>query len=405
MQRGATPDYDEKSPFLIVNQSCLSSYELRWDKRKGCAPLTARKGRFKVGDLLVASTGLGVLGKCALADADGYCDTHVSIVRCKSALDAEYLYWWISGHYETVNSLFAMGATKQTELQKEAFLAHAIPMPEPAERRQICDFLRRECEMLARRDEALDQKAAALLELKSAVRDQFAFRGLSATRLRRSELEWHGDVPESWAFDRLGNLFREATDLGHPELPVLSVSIHTGISDRELSDAEMDRKVNRSEDRGIYKRVKPGDIVYNQMRAWQGGFGVARVEGLVSPAYVVARPRRPVAPRYVEHLLRTPRAVEEMRRRSRGIIDFRLRLYWDEFKDICIPVPPLAEQGAIADKVDRELDLVDRHVEVLGDMRTAIAEQRGSLIFDAVTGRIDVAGHAGAGSPKFARAA
>ena len=252
MRRGATPDYDDKSPFLIVNQSCLSSYELRWDKRKGCAPLTARKGRFKAGDLLLASTGLGVLGKCALADADGYCDTHVSIVRCKNSFDAEYLYWWVSGHYETVNSLFAMGATKQTELQKEAFLAHAVPMPELPERRLICEFLRRECNMLSHRDEALDQKAAALMELKSALRDQFAFRGLGASKLRQSELEWHGEVSKDWTFDRIGNLFREAVDLGHPELPVLSVSIHTGISDRELSDAEMDRKVNRSEDRGIY---------------------------------------------------------------------------------------------------------------------------------------------------------
>ncbi len=42
-------------------------------------------------------------------------------------------------------------------------------------------------------------------------------------------------------------------------------------------------------DRSKYKRAVKGDIAYNMMRMWQGAVGVAPVDGLISPAYVVAR--------------------------------------------------------------------------------------------------------------------
>ena len=42
----------------------------------------------------------------------------------------------------------------------------------------------------------------------------------------------------------------------------------------------------------------------------------------------------------------------EMQRYSRGIADFRLRLYWPEFKNIKIPCPPLEEQRAIAKGIE-----------------------------------------------------
>jgi len=388
MARGAHPEYAEKTGFFVVNQGAISSYALEAARMRECKPLSGHKGRFLKGDLLIASTGEGVLGKCALAPNGGYGDSHTSIVRCKTAADAEFLFWWVAGHYDTINSLFALGATKQTELQKAAFLSHPIRMPPPAMRERISKFLRDECAILDRRCEALAKKKELLRELKSSVREEWTFGGSARGQKRASPVEWHGVIPAAWGVERLGNLFVEASEFGHGHLPVLSVSIHSGISDKELGDEELDRKVNRSEDRSIYKRVLPGDVVYNQMRAWQGGFGVARVEGLVSPAYVVARPRKNVSPEFVEHMLRTPRAIEEMRRRSRGITDFRLRLYWDEFKDIVIPYPPRSDQVTIAAEVDARLEIVDGEIKVIDELIEALGKQRESLVFDAVNGKI-----------------
>jgi type I restriction enzyme S subunit len=164
---------------------------------------------------------------------------------------------------------------------------------------------------------------------------------------KNSGVEWLGEVPEHWEVKRIATLYTEVVEQGHDQLPVLSVSIHDGVSDSELSEEEMERKVVRSEDKSKYKRVAPGDLVYNMMRAWQGAFGSVAVEGMVSPAYIVARPQTDLPSQWVEYLLRTDYAVNEIKRFSRGITDFRLRLYWDEFKNLRISTPHVSELSGI----------------------------------------------------------
>jgi type I restriction enzyme S subunit len=207
-----------------------------------------------------------------------------------------------------------------------------------------------------------------------------------------SGVEWLGDVPEHWEVRRLGVLFREVNEQGKNDLPILSVSIHDGVSDKEMAEEELDRKVTRSDDRTKYKRVAAGDLVYNMMRAWQGGFGTVAVEGMVSPAYVVARPRSELVTSYVEHVLRTPAAVEQMRRHSRGITDFRLRLYWDEFKNISVPVPPPREVRDICAAIDGLAKQAEALEAEAHSAITLLQERRSALISAAVTGQIDARG-------------
>lgn len=391
MQRGTQPQYADGTDFFITNQSCLSTYCFRSEKRKECEPIFGKKGRYRSGDILIASTGEGVLGKCVLADHDGFADSHVSILRLKKLHSAAFLNYLLSISYELINSRFAKGSTKQTELQRDQFLAHFVAWPTYHQQCQIGDWLELQTNRIDRRREMLAKKRELLQDLKRSVTEEATFRGIAkGLEMRDSKIEWMGQVPSHWTIVRIGSLFREAADAGVDGLPMLSVSIHTGISDKELDDDEMERKVSRSEDRTIYKRVKPGDLVYNQMRAWQGAFGAAKIEGLVSPAYVVARPGRAVVPRFVEYLLRAPAAMEEIRRRSRGITDFRLRLYWNEFKNIRIALPPLTEQGQIAAFLDRKLSQINRQIDLIGQLDDLLTQQRKALIFEAVTGRIDL---------------
>ncbi|MCB1086275.1 MAG: restriction endonuclease subunit S [Verrucomicrobiae bacterium] len=200
-----------------------------------------------------------------------------------------------------------------------------------------------------------------------------------------SGVEWLGEVPGHWEVRRIGSLFHEVNEAGDEALPILCVSIHDGVSDRELDENEMERKVSRSEDRSKYKKVLPGDLVYNMMRAWQGGFGAVAVDGMVSPAYVVARPRESVPTFLVEQLLRTPNAVEEMRRHSRGITDFRLRLYWGEFKEIAVTLPPAHERTAISAFLERETAKIDALVAEQQRLIELLKEKRQAVISHVVT--------------------
>jgi type I restriction enzyme, S subunit len=113
---------------------------------------------------------------------------------------------------------------------------------------------------------------------------------------------------------------------------------------------------------------------------------------MVSPAYVVARPKRPLQTAYIEHVLRTPQAIEQMRRHSRGVTDFRLRLYWDEFKNIRVPVPPQSEVSSICKAIAKIGEAFSALSSACEASIALLQEHRTALISAAVTGQIDVRG-------------
>ena len=158
-----------------------------------------------------------------------------------------------------------------------------------------------------------------------------------------------GRIPAHWQVFRNGRLFAQRNETGFGALPILEVSLRTGVRVRDMDN--MKRKQVMS-DREKYKRAAQGDIAYNMMRMWQGAVGVAPVDGLVSPAYVVVRPFPDVDCRYYSYLFRTAAYMNEVDAYSRGIVKDRNRLYWQDFKRMPSPVPPVDEQRQIASFLD-----------------------------------------------------
>ncbi|GGG39179.1 hypothetical protein GCM10010964_28440 [Caldovatus sediminis] len=322
------------------------------------------------------------------------CGYHLALLRPVSGvIDGAFLFWAFKAPETLAQcSVRAQGITR-FGLSSGAIGDVLVPLPPPAEQRAIAAFLDRECGKIDALVAEQERLIALLKEKRQAVISHAVTKGLDPTApMKDSGVAWLGPVPAHWEVRRLGTLFVEAADEGEHDLPVLSVSIHDGVSDRELPDEELERKVTRSDNRSKYKKVQPGDLVYNMMRAWQGGFGTVAVPGMVSPAYVVARPKTSTRTAFVELLLRTPCAVEEMRRHSRGVTDFRLRLYWEEFKDIKVVLPPLEEQNTILGFIEAETKKLDTLTTEAERAIALLKERRAALISAAVTGRIDVRG-------------
>jgi type I restriction enzyme S subunit len=193
-------------------------------------------------------------------------------------------------------------------------------------------------------------------------------------RIRRGEVPEKyrkratGIVPCDWAEYSLGEIYKERKLAGDPKLPILTVSIHSGVSDGTLTEDELGKKVKRIEDKTQYKTAKAGDLVFNMMRAWQGAIGVARSDGLVSPAYIVANPEHEVFPLFMDYYMKQPRMVNMIHRQSYGVTDFRLRLYWDSFAQIQVSLPSIAEQKRIVEILstqDKIIELLEKKVEQL----------------------------------------
>lgn len=280
-------------------------------------------------------------------------------------------------------------AAAQPGLAVERIRVLRLPTPPLAEQHAIAHFLDHTDRRIQRYIQAKRRLIALLHEQRQAIIQRAVTRGVDPNvRLKDSGVPWIGHVPEHWEVTRCGRLFRERVQTGRADLPILSVSLRTGVTVRNPGNVGEKKQI--MSDRSKYKVAIQGDVAYNMMRMWQGAVGVAPVDGLVSPAYVVAAPFQSTNTHFFSHLFRTKDFMHEANIASRGIVMDRNRLYWDSFKQIAVPTPPPVEQDAIVQSIHLRTSSLDRALTAAEREIALLREYRARLIADVVTGQLDV---------------
>lgn len=204
-----------------------------------------------------------------------------------------------------------------------------------------------------------------------------------------SGVQWLGSVPAHWLILPNRTLFTEVKDRDHPKESLLSVTIRKGVVRQEDLLANTSKKDSSNEDKSKYKLVQPLDIAYNKMRAWQGAIGVSNYRGIVSPAYIVVRPRREQNPNYFHYLLRTPAFAKEAERWSYGITSDQWSLRSEDFKQIYCSTPPVEEQEIIVRFISYFDRLINGLIRSKRRLIELLNEQKQVIIHRAVTRGLD----------------
>jgi type I restriction enzyme S subunit len=136
--RGETPNYVESSDIKVVNQATFSKgffdeKDIRYHKG------LCSKGKLQDGDLIMASTGGGVLGKVHIFNqGEGYmADSHVTIMRGSGPLVSRFFYYFFLTNYDLINGILSEGSTNQIELQREWLRDMPLAYPETNEMEDI----------------------------------------------------------------------------------------------------------------------------------------------------------------------------------------------------------------------------------------------------------------------------
>ena len=162
---------------------------------------------------------------------------------------------------------------------------------------------------------------------------------------------------DPWEQRKLGELFAESDERSSTE-EILSVSVANGI----YPASESDRDTNPGASIANYKIVRVGDIVYNSMRMWQGAVGSSRYNGIVSPAYVVARPIFELDSTCFGYLLKRPEMLHKYLCDSQGNSKDTQTLRYERFAEIAAEVPStIEEQRAISDCLNGLDSLITLH--------------------------------------------
>ena len=344
-------------------------------------------------DDLVVNSLWAWAGGLGVSEHHGIISTAYSVYRARrsAGINPRFLHELVrSSAYQWELQVRSKGVwISRLQLTDTAFLDSPIPLPPPEEQAAIVRFLdwangRLELTIRAKR------KVIALLnEQKQAIIHRAVTRGLDpSVSLRPSGIPWLGPIPGHWEIVRNMSLFAHRVESGVEGLPVLQVSLRSGITPEALD--QFGRPKRLIADQTKYKRIYRQDIAYNTMRMWQGAAGVSPIDGLVSPAYVVLRPRTGICPDFYDFIFHTDIYKQQVNRQSTGIVSDRNRLYWDSFKQMANVALPASEQQAIVDFIHLETrDLItaksslNREIDFLREYRTC-------LVADVVTGKLDV---------------
>lgn len=120
-----------------------------------------------------------------------------------------------------------------------------------------------------------------------------------------------------------------------------------------------------------------------------GAIGVSDYDGVTSPAYDILRAHKPANSRFYHYLFRNPICTRKLKQHSKGIMDVRLRIYFDELGNIKIPYPSLEEQNRIVDFLDRKTAEIDEAIAQKQRLIELLQEQKAILINQAVTKGLD----------------
>ncbi len=352
----------------------------------------------KKGDLLIEKSGGGdkTLVGCVVLFNENYkalTSNFVAKMTPKSNVNSYFLNYFFAALYaNNINYQSIKQTTGIQNLDTNSYLNEKLALPSLHEQEAIVSFLNQKTSEIDHAIAIKEQQIALLNERKQIVIQKAVTQGLDPNvPMKNSGVEWIGQIPEYWEISANRTIFKERNEQGKEGLPLLSVSIHSGVSNEEISEEDNVRGRVKIEDKSKYILVKKGDIAFNMMRAWQGGIGAVSVDGMVSPAYIVAKPNDLINSEFFEYQYRCPEFIQQMDRYSKGITDFRKRLYWDGFKQLVTVVPPLEEQLKIVEQIKAIEQQTNFAIQIKNQQIEKLKEYKTILINDAVTGKIKVA--------------
>lgn len=334
-------------------------------------------------------------GAGGISQYDGSASLIITVLKPHHELNGRFYHYLLRSHYFSeefyrnghglVSDLWT---TKWNEMRNIY-----IPVPSREEQDQIVRYLDWQVSKINKLVHGYQKQIKLLEEEWKSVAAKSVLEGVrSDVSFKPANIMGFENIPSHWKILQNKRVFVERSDYSDTGMEeLLSVSKHFGVKPNSaLEENERFATIKPAESLVGYKKVSPGNLAMNIMRARNGSYGMSEYEGIVSPAYCVYKTIIPVDARYMHYLLKTPQVISLFEAYSYGICEHRRRLYAPDFLRISIPIPPQAEQKEIADSLENEKKKIDFAIAKILKQIKLLQEYRTRLISDVVTGQKDV---------------
>lgn len=364
--------------------------------------------RFQAGDTLFGKLR-PYLAKACNVEFAGLCSSELLVLRNIGQDRRFLLYSLLADGFISLVDASTYGA-KMPRASWDFIGSCALPVPPIEEQHAIANFLDAETaklDMLMAKKRVLIKK---LMEKWSALVLRTVTKGLSPEaaraagfdphpKLEPSDIGWIGDIPKHWQIKRLGYLTSKVgsgkTPKGGAEMYqsegvmlIRSQNVH----DSGLRFADMVFISESVDEEMAGTRVIPGDVLLNITGASLGRCAIAPPDlprsNVNQHVCIVRLQPSKALPEFVQREMTSLAVQSQIFSFENG--SSREGLNFLQVRSLLLATPPLPEQRAIADYLDREVAKLDLMVTKMIMAISCLQEYRTSLISAAVTGKIDI---------------
>jgi type I restriction enzyme, S subunit len=383
---GGTPDRSEPSywggsvPWVTTGEIQFNTITDTAEKITEAGLKNSSAKLFPPGTLLMAMYGQGkTRGQVAKLDIEASTNQACAAILLHDGHDPDFYFHYLSAQYEALRELGNAGT--QQNLSGGILKEVDVFVPPIDEQRQVAQVLGT-WDMAVRVAKRQVDAARSHLDALAKVVLMGHRRLTHVANVGRLQTPY-GSIPADWQYARIGEVAIEVSRRPLPQdvFPVLSCTKHDGLVD----SLSYFKKRVFSEDTSNYRVAPRGSFVYATNHIEEGSIGYQNLYdfGLVSPIYTVFRTEDSICDGYLYALLKTEHYRQIFASSTNASVDRRGSLRWKDFRALRVPVPPIAEQRAIARLLldaRRECDLLQAH---LG----ALQREKSALMADLLTGR------------------
>lgn len=337
---------------------------------------------FRDGDVLIAKitpcfeNGKGSLA-ASLEGGIGFGTTELHVLRCGEEIDPRFLFYLTLSHdFRHRGAGWMYGAGGQKRVPEEFLRNYLAAFPARVEQQAIAAWLDDRTKRIDDLIAAKRRLIELLAERRSALITRAVTKGLDpATPMKPSGVDWLGDIPTHWRAKRLRYLCK----------------IQTG--DKDTVDAVEEGDYPFFVRSQTVERISSFTFDCEAVLTAGDGVGVGKVFHHVDGRFdvhqrvYVMHGFREIVGRFLFYYLREQFYKVALEGSAKSTVD-SLRRHM--FTDFIVALPPLKEQAAIVDELDR---VCARMLAIECAATGAIerlSEYRQALITAAVTGQIDV---------------
>lgn len=336
------------------------------------------------GELLFAWAGVkGVsFGPTIWPGPRGVLNQHIFRIEPKEGVDKYWLYLALQVATRRIEANAHGFKSSLVHVHKDDVTNQIVDLPPLPEQHKIAAILRAWDDTL----EKLNALRAAKSMRHRGLTMALVFGGWQLDRFRTTDevtrYRWF-QIPNSWSCRQIGYLATELSERNGEgdQHEVLSCSKYDGF----VRSLEYFKKQVFSADLTGYKKIWRGDFGFPSNHVEEGSIGLQNLTdiGVVSPIYTVFRfnPDE-INAEYAFAVLKTELYRHIFEVSTSASVDRRGSLRWSEFSRLPFPVPPLAEQQAIANVLrTSQLEL-----EALTDEIEAVSRQKRGLMQKLLSG-------------------